>query len=235
VAIALALLWLVWTRALKLKVSNPAYWILIAAILLGPWVEELWIAYNFDRLCSKDAGLFVNKTVEVDGYYNDTAAGVTRIVEPPYKFIEAPDSRGKYRRIERGTADEKARAIAQYVEKNNGKRPGEKEWFTQPVSENVQVTVEMNTGNVWRITKLDKPTARYQYKTINGHTPIAHQIKRFEDVVLDNQATEVLGRYTNYTRGGYWFFVSLDRPVIECVEVKGKNPLVYREVLKPAK
>jgi len=239
-AIGLTLLWALWTKVLKLKIANPVYWVLVAAILVGPWVEELWIAYNFDRLCRKDAGVFINKTVEVDGYYNQTGAGMSRIVGgPTYKFVEVPDGTGGYRRIEHATTEEKARAIAKYVENHKGKQPDEKEWFTQQISEDVQVTVEMNTGYAWRITKLDKSTARYQYKTLNSHTPVAHQIKRFEDVVVDNQTGDVLGRYVNYYRGAYWFFISLGRPTIPCEETEAgtrkHGTLIYREVLKPLK
>jgi hypothetical protein len=193
VAVVLPLLWLVWTRILKLKTANPTFWVLIAAIVVGPWVEELWIAYNFDRLCRKDAGAFINRTVEVDGFYDDTRQWWRQLQESGYQFVESRE----------------------YGTKNYWR-------------------VELLGGGV-RHFKIDQPTARYHYRTVNNAMPVAHQIKRFEDVVLDNQTGEILGRYTNYTRGAYWFFISLDRPIIECVEIKGKDPRVYREVLKQRK
>lgn len=237
--IALALFWALWTKLLKLKTANPVYWVLVAAILAGPWAEELWIAYNFDSLCRKDAGVFVNKTVEVDGYYNDTGT-VTRIVGgPDYKFIESPEGNGGYRRVERASEEEKARALAWYAEKNPGKQSAANAWITHSVSDRAQVIVEMNTGYAWRIRRLDKPTARYHYKTLNSHTPAAHRIKRFEDVVIDNQTGEVLGRYTNYYRGPYWFFISLGTPTIPCEETQAETrkygSLIYPVVLKPSK
>jgi hypothetical protein len=240
VFIAIALLWLLWTKMLKLKIRNPVFWGLVAAIIVGPWGEELWIAYNFDRLCRKDAGVFINKTVEVDGYYNDTGT-VTRLVGgPPYKFIESPERDGGFRRVERASDEEKARALAWYAQKNAGKQPAENDWVTQPVSDRVQVTVEVSTGYAWRITKLDKPTARYQYKTLNSHTPVAYQVKRFEDVVIDNQTGEVLGRYTNYYRGPYWFYISLGVETIPCEETeadvrKHGTLSVFALTLRPSK
>jgi hypothetical protein len=194
--VSIVLLWLVWTRLLKLNTRNPAYWILVAAILIGPWVEELWIAYNFDRLCRKDAGVFITKTVEVDGFYDDTHGWrPDKLRTSGYKFMEGRDG---------GTI-----------------------WRHEYVGEEI------------RSRKIDKPTARYRYKTLNSHTPVAHQIKRFEDVVIDNLSGEVLGRYTNYYRGPFWFFVSLGAPTIPCEETQAGTrkygALIYNAVLKPSK
>lgn len=236
-AIAIAVLSLLWAKLLKLRFRNPVYWILVAAVLVAPWGEELWIAYTFDRLCRKDAGVFIDKTVEVDGYYNDTGK-ITRLANSPYKFIESRDDGGKFRRVERATEQEKADALAWY-RKTKDKEPDEREWFTRPVSEDTRIVVEMDTGNAWRVTKLDKPSAQYQFKTLNSHTPVAHQVKRFEDVVVDNKTGEVLGRYTNYYRGPYWFFLSLGTSTIPCAETQAATrqygSLIYSAVLKPSK
>ncbi len=237
-AIAIALLSLLWRKFLRLTFRNPAYWALAVTILIAPWIEELWIAYNFDRLCRKDAGMFINKTVEVDGYYNDTGT-INRLVGgPPYKFIEAPEGDGKYRRVERATEQEKLAAMAWYSE-SKGKLP-EKEWITHLVSKDTRIVVEMDTGYAWRITRLDKPTARYHYKTINSHTSVGHEIKQFENVVIDTHGGEMLGRYTNYYRGPYWFFISLGAPTIPCAEtesdVRARGTLsVDALTLKPSK
>jgi hypothetical protein len=176
--------------------------------------------------------------VQVDGYYNDTGT-INRLVGgPPYNFIESPEGNGRYRRVEHATEQEKVAAIAWYA-KSNGKQPGEKEWFTQQVSKDTKVAVEMDTGNAWRITALDKPTARYHYKTLASHTPSGHQIKRFEDVVIDSAEGQVLGRYTNYYRGPYWFFISSGAPTIPCTETQAgtreHGTLIYYAVLKPSK
>jgi len=191
--IAIMVLWLLWTQAFKLKMRHPVFWVLVVAILVLPWSEELWIAYNFDRLCRKDAGVFINRTVEVDGFYDDTTHWWRQLQESPYQFVESREYGTKnYWRVER-------------------------------------------VGNEIRHFKIDRPTARYHYKRVDSHTPVAHQIRRFENVLIDSQTGEILGRYTNYARGAYWFFISLDRPTIECDELKGDDIFVYPYVLKPTK
>lgn len=205
-----------------------------AVFLVLPVGEELWIAWNFGQAC-KVAGTFIYKKVQVEGYYDDTGGGtMTRLVgRPPYRFIESRDSGGKYRRVEHATLEEKARALVWYAEKNPGKKPGQKEWITHGVSDRVQVTVESDTGYAWRITKLDHPTARYHYKTLASHKPVSHQLKQFEDVVLDTQTGEIIAKRIDYARGSNWFYVGLSRPTIECKANRGKPLLIYRDVLIP--
>jgi len=235
-----ALIWLVWTKLFNRKFT--ARFATISALLVAvlPWTEEFWIAYNFDSLCRKDAGVFINKVAEVDGYYNDTGT-VTRIVDGPlYKFIESPDGHGKYRRVERATDEEKARALAWYSEKNPGKTLKDNEWAVQPVNDAVQVVVEQGTEFAWRVTTLDQPTARYQYKrTMASGTSVAYRITRSEDVVLDNKTGELIGRITDYGRDPYWFYISLGTPTISCEEtlagIRKYGSLIYRAVLQPSK
>lgn len=70
---------------------------LLALLYIGPVAEELWIAWNFGQLCRKDAGIFVYKTVEVDGFYDDTRSthdgprtlqAVEEYEEMGYRFYE---------------------------------------------------------------------------------------------------------------------------------------------------
>jgi len=176
--LVIVLLWLIWTRAFKLSLKSPLYWGLVAAILVLPWSEELWIARNFDQLCRKDAGVFVHKTVEVDGFYDDTKHWWRQLAESQYRFVESRDpTTNKLWRVERA-------------------------------------------GEEVRHFSIEKRTARYEFKRINVHTPVAHQIKRFEDVVTDTQTGEVIGRYVNYYRGPFWFWASLGVPTIPCVETE---------------
>lgn len=216
--IVITLVSLLWTKVLKLRLRNPAYWVLAIAVLAAPWIEELWIAYNFDRLCRKDAGVFVNKTVDAEGYYEGTGK-ITRLVgRPPFKFIESPDDGGKYRRVEHATEQEKAEALAWY-HKTKGKSPGEKEWFTRLVSDRVKVVVEMDTGHAWRVSTLDKPTARYAYTTPHQSASVGHKIRKTERIVTDSLSHEVLARETVYARDAYWFFIALGAPAMLCQDV----------------
>jgi hypothetical protein len=234
--IAVTLVSLLWNKLLTLKLCTPGYWVLVSAVLIAPWIEELWIAHNFDRLCRKDAGIFINKSVEAEGYYEGTGK-ITRIVgRPQFKFIESPDDDGKYRRVEHATEKEKTDALAWY-QKTNGKQPGEREWFTRPVSKDVRVVVETDTGFAWRVTTLDKPTARYLYMVSQQSAPVAYKIRKTERLVTDSQTQEVLARETLYARDPYWFFISLDAPVMLCKDVdQRKSPSVgsiLNAVLKP--
>lgn len=45
---------------------------LFLLLYIAPLAEEFWIAWNFGKLCKKDAGIFVYKTVEVEGFYDVT-------------------------------------------------------------------------------------------------------------------------------------------------------------------
>jgi hypothetical protein len=91
-ALAIGIISAVWGLALKVKFRSPIFWVLIAAALVAPWVEELSIAHEFDQLCRKDAGFFVNRTVTVDGFYDDTNAwSPKRVRENGFKFVEGRD------------------------------------------------------------------------------------------------------------------------------------------------
>ncbi len=212
--IAVTLISLLWTKLLKLKLRNPGYLVLVSAVLIAPWFEELWVAYNFEQLCRKDAGIFINKIVQVDGYY-DGGGKITRIVSAPYTFIESPDDGGMYRRVEHATDREKADALTWFQE-TKGRQPGSREWFARTVAPNVEIFIETDTGHAWRITKLDKPTARYLFTTPQQSSPVGYKIRRTERLVTDTQTQEVLARETLYARDPYWFFIALDAPVMLC-------------------
>lgn len=161
-----------WKRAWMLMV--PLFLLLYA----GPVAEEFWIAWNFGQLCQKDAGIFIYKTVDAEGFYDDTTHWWRQLAESNYQFVESRDNiYGGLWRVERD-------------------------------------------GKEVRHFKIDHPTARYQHRRLAWHTPVSHEVKRFENVVIDIQANEVLGRYVDYYRGAPWFFIALDRPTIPCVETE---------------
>jgi hypothetical protein len=241
VTAAIAVLWLVWSKLLGRKRLDAVYWGLVAAILVAPWSEELWIAYNFGHLCRKDAGLVISKTAKVDGFYDDTGTR-TRLVSLPYKFVESPDGHGGYQRLERATEKEKEKTLAWYSETHSGFEPPKNAWITHTMNDTVRVVVEPDTGYAWRITKLDKPTAEYRFKLRWGGRAVrvAHKISMGDSTVWNARTGEVLAHYVRYARGPYWFYIGLDAPGIGC---DGPNrgpyikhcPLIYREILKPAK
>lgn len=75
-----------WKRAWMLMVP------LFLLLYTGPVAEEFWIAWNFGQLCRKDAGLFVYKTVETDGFYDDTTHWWRQLAESNYQFVESRDN-----------------------------------------------------------------------------------------------------------------------------------------------
>jgi hypothetical protein len=53
-------------------------------------------------LCKKDAGIFVYKTVEVEGFYDDTTHWWRQLIESNYQFVESRDNTyGGLWRVER--------------------------------------------------------------------------------------------------------------------------------------
>lgn len=84
---------------------------LVAAIvlLLLPVSEELWIAWNFGQAC-KEAGAFISKKVQVDGFYDDTRTthagkptpqAVESFEKGGYRFYEMKGSNGGVVHIEK--------------------------------------------------------------------------------------------------------------------------------------
>jgi len=210
---------------------------LLAVAFIAPWTEELWIAYNFGQLCRKDAGLFINKTVEVEGYYDDT--GVTRLPPAsPYRFIESPDGKGKFHRVDRASPKEEDRARQWYANEYQGKQleKGKNEWIRHPVDDRAQVIVEIDTGYAWRITTLDKPAARYHYQKDDG-VPLTHKVGRQMSKVVDSESGQELGSYTRYYREAYWFLIGLSAPNMGCDGPTSGPPkssfLIYEDILKP--
>ena len=225
----------------RLGLNKGWLYVLIPVAIIAPWSEELWIAYNFGQLCRKDAGLFIYKTVEAEGYYYDATTPVTRLPPgSPYRFIESPDDVEKFRRVDLASTEEKQRALKWYSEEYRGKRfeKNKNEWIKYPMTDHMQVVVEIDSGYAWRVTKLDKPTARYHYKQPSIPTSVSHKVSKWEYLVIDTQTSETLARQTKYSRKSYWFFVHLSAPVLLC-PVPGERPneeragMLYNAVLKP--
>jgi len=161
-----------WKRAWMVMV--PLFLLLYAA----PVAEEFWIAWNFGQLCKKDAGIVIHKTVEVEGFYDDTTHWWRQLAESKYQFMESRDNTyGGLFRVERD-------------------------------------------GDGLRHFKIDRLTARYHYRRVDSLRRVLHQISRVENAVIDIQTGDVLGRYVNYYRGPYWFFIHLSRPTIPCEETE---------------
>lgn len=180
----------------------------LAYLAVAPMWEEFGIAYNFGQLCKKDAGIFVYKTVEVDGFYDATRPTTA---EPwSKKSGEELDARG-YKFYEMPVPDFKGGpAKIAHLEKEN---------------------------STWTTTLLDQPTARYHYVWPNRNRQVGHKIWRSSEAIVDTQTNEELAGAVRYGRQAPWFFVGLDRPGMGCPR-PGEDPLkrsglLYTHVLLP--
>ena len=237
--IAIPLAWLIWRGISgKLTILGACATGVITAAL--PWSEEWWIAYQFDTLCRRDAGIAIAKTVNVPGFFDGVNGwGVRQLSESEYQFIEWYDILShRLMRVERGVdAVLRDTALERYYEKHPRDERRSK-YVSNSISEKEQIIVSPNEVDAWRVTVIDKPTARYHYKRIDYGKTVAHKIARSEDLILDTQTNEVLARRVDYGRGPYWFFVSLDNATMSCKETlmadqKYRSPLISRVVLLP--
>jgi hypothetical protein len=49
-AVVLGVIWFVWVKLNKRKFSGPAAWGIVALVIVAPWLEEFWVAWNFGQL-----------------------------------------------------------------------------------------------------------------------------------------------------------------------------------------
>ena len=185
----ITLLW--WRLAKRFKWVWIAILPLYAVLALAPWLEELSIASNFGQLCKKDAGIFIYKTVEVEGFFDST--------RPTHDGPRSPEAA---KELDRG-----------------GYRFYEMVFPIRTGGPDKVVHLEKVRG-VWIATVLDHATARYHYRWPHMNTPLRDKIGKTERVVSDIETGEVLGRYLDYDRTAPWFFFGLDRPLMFCKEAE---------------
>lgn len=221
-------------RAMRGKPYRLAVLGMVAALfLLAPLSEELWIAWNFGRAC-KDAGTFISRTVFVDGFYDDTTGwGPRQLAESKYTFMESRDIlANRLIRVERTDAASRDHALAWYAD--NGPKEGRLKgpFVIEPISKDEQVVVAPNRIDAWRVMTIERPTARYQYRS-RDHLPYSLKVVKHESVVVDSEGGELLGRQTIFGRYAPWFFIGLDAPVRLCYGTRPVKGLVYQNVLLP--
>jgi hypothetical protein len=236
---------LVWFGGWLKKRWNKAWVVMVplfALLYIGPIAEELWIAWKFGQLCRKDAGIFIYKTVEVDGFYDATMRSAYENTKPGgYRFVEhATEDHKGFERVELASNALRNEALAWYARTNPGEeRPKNRSIFYE-LNERETIAVMPNGNDAWRITKLDTPTARYHFSMTPGQE-IGHKLAVQESRVVDSDSGQAIGQYRVYIRRAPWFFVGLDSPNMGCDGPEGgphskhKNSfLIYRDVLKPA-
>lgn len=93
---------------------KPVLAVVVPIVLVLPWAEELWIAWNFAKLC-EGAGVHVTRKVEVAGFYDATMrTGYELIDRYGYQFMEHPSrGDGKIEHIEKTGNDWKVTKLDQ--------------------------------------------------------------------------------------------------------------------------
>ncbi len=214
---------------------------LFALLYIGLIAEELWIAWNFGRLCAKDAGIFVYKTVEVEGFYDDVMGwGVRQLSDSGYKFMESKSAiDGMRSRVE--VADDQARdmAIDWYDKNHAGKKTPPDYYITYEASDGRKIIVSPDRTRAWHLFRITSPAARYHFFRDAG-SDTGHKLRKQESRVLDSKTDDLIAEYRVYIREAPWFYIGLDRPNMGCDSPDGgphskhKNSfLIYRDVLMP--
>jgi hypothetical protein len=209
---AAGVFWLLWRGVLKRNISARAFVLSLPVFLLLPWFEEFWIAYHFDRFCRKDAGIFVHRVVEADGYF-DATARLRRINNPVLAV----------------TAEEFDRRGFKYYEMS----------LADPTMPQNKVAHFKRVSGKWVGTTLERPIARYHYRRPQSHTPVAYKIKAFEWTVEDVMSSSVIAREKAYAREAHWLYIGLDRPTRFCAVFGSHGERLtgglYRVSIKPSK
>lgn len=202
-ALAATLLLLAWLWPRRWR-----YWKLLivpvaAAVLIAPWADEMWIAWRFGQLC-KDAGVHVYQEVKTDGYYDATTTGWSKSeVVTDVRAIAEYEKAG-FRFRERNTSV-------------SGHAPGK-------ISH-----LEKQPDGAWRVTVIDRPTARYHYKFADPRqeVPVGLKIEKREVLVVDTQTNDVIAREIGYNRYPAWvqrlWIGSFGSGLVQCPD-PGKGP-----------
>jgi hypothetical protein len=213
--------------------------VLGAVFLVLPVGEELWIGWNFGQAC-KGAGTFITKKVQTDGFYDASMRAAYENTKPGrYQFVEqaTEDSKG-FERVERVEDESRSKALAWYSGRNPGKSLPNS--IVYPVDDNIRIVVSLSSAGAWKVTKLDRPTARYHFKNTDpmSGTPWGHKIGRSGSVVIDTQSNEEIARYASFGRRPPWFYIGLGVAPYSCDSPgdwpnSRRSSLIYREVLIP--
>lgn len=84
-------------------------WPLAGFLLILPWMDELWISWNFSQFC-EGAGVHINAPVRADGFYDETMpSGYEYIERLGFRYMEHPSQSAQ------GMVDHIERASGQWV------------------------------------------------------------------------------------------------------------------------
>jgi len=238
--IAYGMLFLVYWGIARLTRGIPGRKALLVVVgmvfLILPVAEELWIAWNFGQAC-KEAGTFIYKKVQVEGFYDSTMRSAYENTRAGhYQFVEhATEDRKGIERVQLADDEARVKALTWFTKTYPGKERPKGKSLKYPVSDREQIVVFPNGVDAWRVTKLDRPTARYHYRWPKRNATMGHKTYNQIEEVIDLVTSEILGRTVQYGRTSPWFFAALDDPGMTCpVASEKRGLLLYRLVLEPA-
>ncbi len=182
------------------------------------------------RLCEKDAGLKIYKTVEVDGYY-DARGSNTIVAETDYQFIEYCNDNP----LPIEPIPEPGCWRVSKVKRESGK-------CYEPMDKRLAKIVvapypEFLKDHCIAVEKIEKPNARYSFHSDPKQWLDKNGISKFfrTDVYVKDTATsEILGRFVSYSFDENPQFT----PTISCKRLGEKFPSysevnLIQTVLKP--
>jgi len=137
--------------------------------LLLPVGEEFLIAWNFGQAC-KEAGTFINKKVQVEGFYDDTSHWWRQLKENSnYQFVESRDqSNGTLWRVERHGEEIKHFRIDRPTARYHFRMPSSHAPIGYKIVKHETVVLDTVAGDqLGRYTRISR-TAPWFYWSIRG-------------------------------------------------------------------
>jgi hypothetical protein len=174
-----------------------------------PGLDEL------KRLCEKDAGLTVNKTVEAEGYFDATSIGIgANLIESDYQFMEFCNDDPKFTRA----ITEPGCWRVSKVKRESGICY---ERIDNMLAKNVvEPYPEFLKEHCLAVEKLEKPEAEYKYEVeseewwINEST--GTKMTSGTGRIINNKTGEVFGEGKNYVLFPKWYGSGRSLPSIHC-------------------
>ena len=166
-------------------------WPLLACSLQDPNLEEL------RRLCEKDAGVNIYRSVDADGYHNASLpiTSFLDLIKSDFEFIEFCEDKLQQKEL----LQEPGCGRLIRVPKDSGRcHP----WLQQILDESYpEPYVRFRQDYCVEFELVDRPSARYLYQSELKPMQVADDIRpisRSRVWVTDTQSSELMGEYITY-------------------------------------
>jgi hypothetical protein len=195
--------------SMKLIIKTGSLIIFILLTACGSGLDEL------KRLCEKDAGLTIYKTVEAEGYYDATSIGVgANLIDSDYQFFEFCNDDPKFTRAITEPGCWRVSKVKRELEICY-------ERLDKMLAKNVvEPYPEFLKNHCLAVEKLEKPEAEYKYEVeseewwINEST--GTKMTSGTGRIINNKTGEVLGEGKNYVLFPKWYGSGRSLPSIHC-------------------